>query len=380
MIKFLMAMRTSANTRVRNQADVFSGWETSVTLTDYLVMYIIRELATFSPAGRVSDVASQHIDKALKDAFLSLDSDIMDQGAKAAAGPHFLNDAMAVLGPAYSGSCALVSYYLSDSQQLKVACTGDSRAVLGRRNASNGWDSVALSADQTGNNPDEIARLRKEHPNEPEMVKDGRVLKLAVSRAFGDSRWKWTRELQEQAQNRFFGPKIIEPLISPPYLTAEPIISTTKIRPERGDFVIMASDGLWDNLSNEQAVDLIGRWLKEHDPSKEPVPRDLAVAPDALVERHISDRRNPDSTKAYTEEAAADEKHFVVADENAATHLARNALGGSNEDRLCGMLTPHPPYSRNVRSVLRKSPALESHTDRLNQQRRYLCLRNLLWK
>lgn len=75
----------------------------------------------------------------------------MDRGASAITGPSFLNDAMSQLGPAYSGSCALVSYYLSDLQLLKVACTGDSLAVLGRRNTAGEWEAVAFSIDQVGN-------------------------------------------------------------------------------------------------------------------------------------------------------------------------------------------------------------------------------------
>lgn len=54
----------------------------------------------------------------------------MDLGAAAITGSDSLNEAMCRLGPAYSGSCALVSYYHSESQLLKVACTGDSRASL----------------------------------------------------------------------------------------------------------------------------------------------------------------------------------------------------------------------------------------------------------
>jgi len=287
-----------------------------MALSDYLFHYVVRKLVEYSPSGNTCDVTSPNIDQAMKDAFLSLDSDIMSQAAKACSAPSFLNDAMSQLGPAYAGSCALVSFYHSDSQLLKVACTGDSRAVLGRRNASGGLDTIPLSTDQTGKNPDEIARLQKEHPNEPEMLKEGRVLRLAVSRAFGDSRFKWSRELQEQAQRRFFGPEIIEPLISPPYITAEPVITTTKIVPENGDFVIMASDGLWDNITNEQAVDLVGKWLEEHDPSKQVAPPDLAVTLASLAQRSVSDHRNPDPNMAYTEEAPAKEKHFVVVDES----------------------------------------------------------------
>ena len=311
--------------------------------------YIVRELAARSPTGSVSDTVGHNIDQAIIEAFVSLDRDIMDLGARAASGPSFLNDAMSQLGPAYSGSCALVSYYQSETQELKVACTGDSRAVLGRRKASGGWEVCALSADQTGNNSDEVARLQKDHPNESKMIKAGRILGMAVTRAFGDSRWKWSREVQEQAHKRFYGPRIIEPLLTPPYLTAEPVITTTKIEAEKGDFLIMASDGLWDQLTSKQAVDLVGRWLEKHDPSKDVPPPNLALAPAGLGQRRVDTRQNPEPDVAYGEVPCADEEHFVVADNNAATHLVRNALGGGDEERLCGMLTPGPPNSRDVR-------------------------------
>lgn len=93
------------------------------------------------------------------------------------------------LAGAESGSCALVAVYDVATQLLCVACVGDSRAVLGRRNKKGDWEAVPLSVDQTGYNKDEVARLRAEHPNEPQMIQDGRLLGLAVTRAFGDMRY-----------------------------------------------------------------------------------------------------------------------------------------------------------------------------------------------
>ena len=155
--------------------------------------------------------------------------------------------------------------------------------------------------------------------------------------------------MQEEAQRRFFGPPLREPLISPPYLTALPVVTTMKIEPENGDFLIMASDGLWDHLTSEQAVKLVSRWLKTHDVTKKTPTSDLAQAPSAIPVHEILSRRNPNTNVAYTDIQATDEKHFVVIDDNAATHLTRNALGGGNEEMLCGLLTVSPPYSRNVR-------------------------------
>ena len=130
------------------------------------------------------------VDQAIKDAFISLDRDIIIGGAKAALEDRFLNAAMSELCPSYSGSCALVGLYEHTSQLLRVACTGDSRAILGRRNTAGVWEPIILSVDQTGYNNEEVARLQSEHPNEPNMIKDGRLLGLAVTRAFGDGIWK----------------------------------------------------------------------------------------------------------------------------------------------------------------------------------------------
>lgn len=308
----------------------------------------MRELKANTP-GPIP-LSSQEADQAMKRAFLELDRDIMETGAAAVSGPRYLADAMAEVGPAYAGSCALVSYYNEQTHLLKVACTGDSRAVLGRRNDIGEWTAIALSADQTGYNKEEIARLAEEHPGEDEIIRDGRILGLAVSRAFGDSRWKWSRKLQERARERFFGPKVREPLLTPPYLTAEPVVTTIKIEPERGDFVIMGSDGLWDNLTNEQAVNLVGMWLQSHDISREAAPStatgNLPVLP---APYEVGSRVNRDAKIAYTNASRYDERDAVVVDENAATHLARNALGGGNEDMLTGLATPYPPHTRSLR-------------------------------
>lgn len=134
------------------------------------------------------------------------------------------------------------------------------------------------------------------------------------------------------------------------------MITTTQISPESGDFLIMASDGLWDFLTNEQAVDLVGKWLKVNDPSTVPSPDSQTPLRDEQQmqeDRRRDPRRGgkPPSRAAYTGVAYVDEKNFVVKDENAATHLARNALGGGNEDLLRGLLTVPPPYSRNLRQV-----------------------------
>ncbi len=93
-----------------------------------------------------------------------------------------------------------LTYIDSARHDIYVACTGDSRAVAGYWDEDTGkWEVEALSVDQTGRNPDEVRRMRAEHPaNESEnVIQRGRVLGgLEPTRAFGDARYKWDRELQ----------------------------------------------------------------------------------------------------------------------------------------------------------------------------------------
>lgn len=331
----------------------YSGNETARVLRQWLVLYMVSEFSEASAglpdnSDFLADAPSAMIDQAIKNAFLRLDRNLIEIGAEAAVGKRYLGYAMSELHPCYSGSCALVSIYDRVSQMLRVACVGDSRAVLGRRTSSGGWQATALSVDQTGYNSEEAARLREEHPDEPDAVKDGRVLGLAVTRAFGDAFWKWSRDVQEEAQKRFFGRQPLEGCLTPPYLTAEPVIITTKIQPDKGEFLIMASDGLWDNLTSAQAVDLVGQWLKTHDTTRSPkrLEFDLTTLANPTRDR---DRVDPGEKISYTSRPQSSPANFVVKDSNAATHLVRNALGGGDEDMLYGVLTARSPVARRVR-------------------------------
>lgn len=56
-------------------------------------------------------------------------------------------------------------------------------AVLGTKNSNGTWNATVLSVNHSGTNPTEVARIHKEHPNEPECIKFDRVLgAIAVTR------------------------------------------------------------------------------------------------------------------------------------------------------------------------------------------------------
>ncbi|RJE25695.1 Protein phosphatase 2C [Aspergillus sclerotialis] len=242
--------------------DGHSGWQTADLLKRQLLPFVRRSLGRVKLHSNKEPTPEDTVVQcAIKQGFISLDDSIFQTALNTAESNAPLQDKVKRFLPAYSGSCALLSLYDPITSTLHVACTGDSRTVLGQRNEDGEWEAIPLSVDQTRRNKDNVARLYNEHPGEEDIVKDGRVLGIMVSRAFGDSQWKWPLELQQDLKKRFYGPVPLTPkydIRTPPYLTAEPVVTSTKINPSKPSFLIMATDGMWDMLSNEQAVNLVG--------------------------------------------------------------------------------------------------------------------------
>ncbi|KAL1302110.1 hypothetical protein AAFC00_002545 [Neodothiora populina] len=355
--------------------DGHSGWTTSAKLRQALISFVARELnSTYTSAlsnPRLKTPSPDTIDAAIKKAFMSLDHEITHESVEKVRASKSRSLAAELLQPALSGSCALLSFYDSKSKDFRVACTGDSRAVLGRRGDSGMWTATPLSVDQTGDSPEEVARLRAEHPNEPYVVANGRILGgLQPTRAFGDAVYKWTRETQDIIKKNFWGRAPSKYLKTPPYVTAEPVVTTTKIQPDKGDFVVLATDGLWEMLTNEEVVGLVGMWLDEQaSSSSSPASKQswlkswFTSSPKVLpVESSSSSSTSTDQTDAEGQRApirqqqwgvsSTQSERFVVQDKNAASHLVRNALGGKDQDMISALLTLPSPYSRRYRDDL----------------------------
>lgn len=351
--------------------DGHSGWTTSAKLRQSLISFVARELNTTyrsaaqSAPGLIPSAAA--IDEAIKNGFNKLDHEITHESVQRVLKAKSKSLAAEILAPALSGSCALLSFYDSRSKQLRVACTGDSRAVLGRRSNNGKWTATPLSIDQTGGTESEAARLRAEHPDEPYVTANGRILGgLEPSRAFGDAVYKWSLEMQKKLYGTYFTRRASKHLLTPPYVTAEPIVTTTTIAPEKGDFVVMATDGLWEMLSNEEVIGLVGMWLEQNSPSPavpKPSAGIKAWIPSFLSGKTVLPVENHSSANGATGQRAPirqtqygidpDETgRFIVHDANAATHLVRNALGGADRDMVSALLTLPAPNSRRYRDDL----------------------------
>lgn len=354
--------------------DGHGGWTTSAKLRQALTSFVARELsATYKSAltnPNLTLPSPASIDEAIKRGFLACDHEIVHESIIKAQKANTKSAAAALLGPALSGSCALLSFYDSRSKEFRVACTGDSRAVLGRRNPNGTWTAQPLSEDQTGGTPSEMARLRAEHPGEPNVVAHGRILgNLEPSRAFGDAHYKWSKDIQDMVKRSWFGRSPLALLKTPPYVTAEPVITTTKVAPERGDFVVLATDGLWEMLTNEEVVGLVGRWLEENPVHRKPTASTSATTSwtqtlfgggarakgeTALPVERPNEGKGREGQRSNTIrrqqwDLKGGDERFVVEDKNAATHLVRNALGGRDRDMVCGLLALPSPFSRRYR-------------------------------
>ncbi|XP_010556097.1 PREDICTED: probable protein phosphatase 2C 48 [Tarenaya hassleriana] len=154
------------------------------------------------------------------------------------------------------GACCLVGIVCNG--MIYIANAGDSRVVLGRLETEfKEVKAVQLSSEHNASIESVREELRLLHPDDPHIV----VLKhrvwrvkgiIQVSRSIGDAYLKKSEFNGEPLLPKF---RLSEPF-EKPILRAEPTITIRKLQP--GDqFLIFASDGLWEHLSNQEAVDIV---------------------------------------------------------------------------------------------------------------------------
>ncbi|RAL38574.1 unnamed protein product [Cuscuta campestris] len=156
------------------------------------------------------------------------------------------------------GTCCLVG--VISQQTLFVASLGDSRLVLGKKVGSTGEiAALQLSEEHNANLAAVRQDLKMSHPNDPQIV----VLKhgvwrvkgiIQISRSIGDVYLKHPQFNTERINAKF---RVPEPM-DMPFLSATPSILIHPLDPN-DSFLIFASDGLWEHLSNEKAVDIVNR-------------------------------------------------------------------------------------------------------------------------
>lgn len=167
---------------------------------------------------------------------------------------------------------------------------------------------------------------------------------LQPTRAFGDARYKWPAPLQSQLSNALLPPSYpIRPppraLLTPPYVTAEPEVTHRKLDlTNKPQFLILATDGLWDRLSNEEAVALVGKSLDGTGIKGGELGK-LVLNKSELLENVISDRHSSNFDNSS-------DNQYIFNESNLSTLLIKNALGGAHENQVSALLSIPPPHSR----------------------------------
>lgn len=249
--------------------------------------------------------------EAMEKAFLRLDSDMSNEALCKNDGK--VN--MKTLSVAMSGAVACVAHI--DGPHLHIASVGDCQCVLGVLTDVNTWTAKKLTTEHNTDNQEEVQRILREHPNNERdtIIKMERLLgQLAPLRALGDFKYKWKKRTLNNTLLPYYGETAIPPnYYTPPYLTARPDVTHHKLTP-RDKFLVIASDGLWDLVSPLQVVRLVG----EHMSGK------VTLSPFKLP---CKDMRISDINHMLLQRKEGLKMKPI--DRNAATHLLRNALGGT---------------------------------------------------
>ena len=242
-------------------ADHLKKSEINVAFSD--IFEASEELPTYSSTHMAEDAVKwKLIGEQLKDSYVDLDADISEAALatvkQVGKGYSLSDDTQQHVMRAVTGAC--VNTLLLYERNAFVANTGDCRSVLGRKE-ENKWTPVPLSTDHAYNNQNEVARITQEHPGEAHsLFAHKRLLGgLMPFRSFGDVMYKWKRE-----HLNIIYQQILPGYHTPPYLTAEPEISHHELT-KNDKFVVIATDGLWERLSNEQVVSIVGDKLDKHD-------------------------------------------------------------------------------------------------------------------
>nr|AMY26640.1 protein phosphatase 2c [Linum usitatissimum] len=217
--------------------DGHGGPEASRFISDHLFKHFTR---FGRDSGTISAETLRHAFSATEDGFLTV-----------VRRSYEIKPLMAAIG-----SCCLAGVIYRGT--LYVANLGDSRAVIGclsRR--SKKIVAEQLTNDHNASMEEVRAELKSLHPDDSHIV----VMKhgawrikgiIQVSRSIGDAYLKRPEFSLNPSFPRFH---LSEP-IRRPVLTSEPSIVSRDLQPE-DKFLIFASDGLWEHITNQEAVEIV---------------------------------------------------------------------------------------------------------------------------
>ncbi|KAI7872919.1 phosphatase 2C-like domain-containing protein [Spinellus fusiger] len=259
----------SGNTLIAGVYDGHIGPECSRMIKRELPQYMARQLVSDQPTtpDKVREslgVAFETLDHAIQQRFYDLFPKNINQTTEQHVKDAVLRHpdpaaADTYIREAITGSCACTVYL--DGDDLYAANTGDSRVVVVRQEGDGTWTGRRLVEEQSPAHPEWKAHMLSQHPSEEalDIVKRKRVFGLiAVGGSFGDIMYKVPVPYQMKVfpylpydiYKTFarYHHRIVVHYHTPPYLSSKPLTTHYKLTPE-DKFIIIGTDGLWDELS-----------------------------------------------------------------------------------------------------------------------------------
>lgn len=253
--------------------DGHGGWQVAEMASEQLVPQVIVELTSENKKGK--SIEKSVVENSLLSGFRKVEQEYLDK----------VRDSFRLgFGEvAKVGACALMAVH--HKSDLFLANCGDCRAVLGtsKEVTSNNAGAIAkgsevvvevtrfvasrLTSDHNARVPLELLKLQQEHPGEDDVVvcKNSHACyvkgRLQLTRALGDAYLKYPEFNAPAGSHRSRGRHIPDPF-TPPYVKSTPDIAHMSLG-EQDRFCILATDGLWDFLSDQEAVDVVATAIKD---------------------------------------------------------------------------------------------------------------------
>ncbi|XP_057808223.1 probable protein phosphatase 2C 73 isoform X2 [Salvia miltiorrhiza] len=149
---------------------------------------------------------------------------------------------------------------LKKGEHLIISNLGDSRAVLCKRDDSNQLLAEQLTVDLKPNVPSETKRIIDRQGRVQAMEEEPNVYRI----------WMPHEDCPGLAMARAFGDFCLKDY----GLISTPVVSYRKLT-DRDEFVVLATDGVWDALSNDEVVKIVAS------------ARDRSTAAQSLVENAV---------------------------------------------------------------------------------------------
>jgi serine/threonine protein phosphatase PrpC len=170
------------------------------------------------------------IEKAFKETFITVDEDLTKEP---------------LIEPLYAGTTACV--VLIRDKKMVISNAGDSRAVLARRKKKGAWEALDLSQDQNPDVPEEQERIEKAGGFVSPPPEPGLSARVWLDNTYSQIGLAMARSIGDHA-------------VAPVGVIAEPVVTSHTIE-ENDDFLILATDGVWEFIDSDEAVRIVGEHL-----------------------------------------------------------------------------------------------------------------------